>query len=80
MRTPRQRECTSDQRTHGMHQKGNRTELAERTDPLEWRTSTRGQRTPGRGNPQLAPRVTRGRESKGGGATRSGTGPAGLSC
>ena len=41
-RTPRERERTHTKRTRGDHQKGNRTERAERTDHLEWRTSERG--------------------------------------
>ena len=41
-RTPRERERTHTQRAHGDYQKGNRTELAERTDRVEWRTSERG--------------------------------------
>ena len=41
-RTPRERERTHTKRTRGDHQKGNRTERAERTDRMEWRTSERG--------------------------------------
>ena len=41
-RTPREREHTHTQRARGDYQKGNRTELAERTDRAEWRTSERG--------------------------------------
>ena len=41
-RTPRERERTHMQRAHGDYQKGNRTERAERTDRVEWRTSERG--------------------------------------
>ena len=40
-RTPRERERTHTKRTRGDHQKGNRTERAERTDRMEWRTSER---------------------------------------
>ena len=40
--TPRERERTRTQRARGEYQKGNRTELAERTDRVEWRTSERG--------------------------------------
>ena len=40
--TPREREGTYTQRARGDYQKGNRTELAERTDRVEWRTSERG--------------------------------------
>ena len=40
--TPREREGTHTQRTRGEYQKGNRTEPAERTDCMEWRTSERG--------------------------------------
>ena len=41
-RTPRERDRTHTQRARGEYQKGNRTELAERTDHVEWRTSERG--------------------------------------
>ena len=41
-RTPRERRRTHTQRTRGEYQKGNRTEPAERTDRVEWRTSERG--------------------------------------
>ena len=41
-RTPRERERTHTKRTRGDHQKGSRTERAERTDHMEWRTSERG--------------------------------------
>ena len=41
-RTPRERERTHTQRTRGDYQKGNQTELTERTDRVEWRTSERG--------------------------------------
>ena len=41
-RTPRERERTHTKRTRGDHRKGNRTERAERTDRMEWRTSERG--------------------------------------
>ena len=41
-RTPRERERTHTKRTRGDYQKGNRTERAERTDRMEWRTSERG--------------------------------------
>ena len=41
-RTPRERERTHTQRARGDYQKGNRTEDAERTDRVEWRTSERG--------------------------------------
>ena len=40
--TPRERERTNTQRTRGDYQRGNRTELAECTDRVEWRTSERG--------------------------------------
>ena len=40
--TPRERERTHTQRTRGEYQKGNRTEPAERTDRIEWRTSEGG--------------------------------------
>ena len=41
-RTPRERERTHTKRTRGDYRKGNRTERAERTDRMEWRTSARG--------------------------------------
>ena len=41
-RTPQERERTHMQRARGDYKKGNRTELAERTDCVEWRTSERG--------------------------------------
>ena len=41
-RTPRERERTHTKRTRGDYRKGNRTERAERTDRMEWRTSDRG--------------------------------------
>ena len=41
-RTPRERERTHTHRARGDYQKGNRTELAERTDRVEWLTSERG--------------------------------------
>ena len=41
-RTPRERERTHTKGTRGDYQKGNRTERAERTDRMEWRTSERG--------------------------------------
>ena len=41
-RTPRERERTHTQTTRGEYQKGNRTEPAECTDRMEWRTSERG--------------------------------------
>ena len=41
-RTLRERERTDTQRARGDYQKGKRTELAERTDCVEWRTSERG--------------------------------------
>ena len=40
--TPRERKRTHTQRARGDYQKGSRTELAERTDRVEWRTSERG--------------------------------------
>ena len=59
-RTPRERERTHTKRTRGDHQKGNRTERAERTDRMEWHTSERGYGTPGRDGPPHAARNTRG--------------------
>ena len=41
-RTPREREGTHTKETRGDYKKGNRTECAERTDRVEWRTSERG--------------------------------------
>ena len=41
-RTPRERERTHTKGTRGDYRKGNRTERAERTDRVEWRTSERG--------------------------------------
>ena len=41
-RTPQERGRTHKQTARGDYQKGNRTELAERTDRVEWRTSKRG--------------------------------------
>ena len=41
-RTLRERERTHTKRTRGDYRKGNRTERAERTDRMEWRTSKRG--------------------------------------
>ena len=41
-RTPRERERTHTKRARGDYQKGHRTERAERTDRVEWRTSERG--------------------------------------
>ena len=38
----RERERTHGKGTRGDYQKGNRTERAERTDHVEWRTSERG--------------------------------------
>ena len=40
--TPRERERTHTQRAPGDYEKGNRTELTERTDRVEWRTGKRG--------------------------------------
>ena len=58
--TPREHERTHTQRTRGADPKGSRTEPAERTDRMEWRTGRRREGTPGRDNPQHAPRGTRG--------------------
>ena len=41
-RTPRERERTHTKGTREDYRKGNRTERAERTDRMEWRTSERG--------------------------------------
>ena len=40
--TPRERERTHTKGTRGDYRKGNRTERAERTERVEWRTSERG--------------------------------------
>ena len=40
--TPQEPERTHTQRARGDYQKGDRTELAERTDRVEWPTSERG--------------------------------------
>ena len=60
-RTPWERERTHTQRARGEYQKGNRTEPAECTDRMEWRTSGRGKGTPGRDDPPHAPRGARGK-------------------
>ena len=59
-RTPRERERTHRQRARGDYQKGNQTELAERTDRPEWRISERGYGTSGRDGLPHAARATRG--------------------
>ena len=41
-RMPRERERTHMQKARGDYQKGNRTEHAELTDRVEWRTNERG--------------------------------------
>ena len=41
-RTPQEHERTHTQRARRDYQKGNRTELAERTDRVEWRTVRKG--------------------------------------
>ena len=60
-RTPREHEPTHMQRTRGTDPKANQTEPAERTDRMEWRTGGRREGTPGRNNPQHAPRGARGK-------------------
>ena len=65
-RPPRVREHTNKQRTRGPYQKGNQTEHAERTDQKEWRTSRRGQGTPGLAS------CYKHREGRGGGAAEGG--------
>ena len=62
--TPRERERTHTKGTHGDYRKGNWTERAERTDRVEWRTSERGYRTPGRDGPPHATQNTRGGEGE----------------
>ena len=64
VRTSRERERTHTQRTRGEYQKGNRTEPAERTDRMEWRTSDRGQGTTRRDGPQHTAQDTRGRKGE----------------
>ena len=67
-RIPRVRERTHKQWAHDADLKGNRTEPAERTDCVEWRTSRRRKGTSGQDNPQHALRGARGkRETTGGG-------------
>ena len=63
-RTPRERERTHTKGTRGDYQKGNRTERAERTDHVEWRTSERGYGAPGRDGPPHAAPNTRGGEGE----------------
>ena len=41
-RTPRERERTHTQRARGANLRSNRTEPAERTDRMEWRTGGQG--------------------------------------
>ena len=64
-RTMQERKHTTTERTRGAHQKVNCTDLVDRADHLEWRTSRQGQRTPGPGDPLQALRATRGRDRKG---------------
>ena len=59
-RTPREHVRTHIQRTRGADPKGNQTELAERTDRMEWRTGTRREGTAGPEDPKHASRGTRG--------------------
>ena len=55
--------------------KGHRTEPAEHTDHMEWRTGRRREGTPGRENPQHAPQ---GPGGKGGARTSTGPDPLDL--
>ena len=77
-RTPRECERTTTQWARGAHQKGSRTELAQRTDHLEWHTSRRGQGKcrSGDTHPLHAQRRARG----GGMKMRTGRGVAPLTC
>ena len=79
-RPMRVREHTNIQRTRGAHGRGNGIEHADRTDHMEWRTSRRRQVTAGWGNPLGAAPGIGGRDNKGGGAKRSGTGLALPTC
>ena len=63
-RTPRERERTHTQRTRGEYQKGNRSEPAERTDRMEWRTSERWQGAPGQDGPPHKAQDTRSGKGK----------------
>ena len=73
-RTPRERERTHTQRGRGDNQKGNQTELAERTDRVEWRTSERIQGAPD-GRPATRSAGHAGWEGGNGRDTTPGTGP-----
>ena len=66
-RTPSERERTHTQRTHGENLKGNRTEPAERTDRMEWRTSEREEGTPRQDSPPHTAQETLGGKRKQGG-------------
>ena len=59
-RTPREHERIHTQTACGAYLRGNRTEPAERTDCMEWRTGRRGKGAPGWDNPQHALRGAQG--------------------
>ena len=73
--TPRKHERTHRQRTQGADPKGNRTEPAECTDHMEWRTSRRREGDTRAGQPATctARGVRAGRSPRG--DARTGTGP-----
>ena len=75
-RTPPERKRTHTQRARGDYQKANRTELAERTDRVEWCTSERGYSTPGQGGSATRSAAHAGREGGNGRDTTPGTGPS----
>ena len=60
-RTPREQKRIHTQQTRGADLKGNRSEPAERTEPIEFRTRRRREGTPGLHNLEHAPREMRGR-------------------
>ena len=68
-------EGTRTQRPRSTYRKGYRTEPAECTDRMEWRTGRRGKGRPERDAPQLAPRGARGKGGGQRGDARAGTGP-----
>ena len=67
----RKRECKCTQRARGAYKKGNRTETAECTDHIEWRTNGPWHGTPGRDNLPHTPRRVRQRDNYGGGGGRA---------
>ena len=75
-RTPRLHDCTQAQRARAADPKGDRTEPAERTDRMEWRTGRGRKGTEGRDNPYHTHRGKReGRGKHKGGGRRTGTAP-----